>query len=76
VLEGLREDIRASLASSRANPGSPAMAEWSDLDVELARRARLAPRLRVLRPLEDKTPEERAMLERLRKTTGKKEEDK
>jgi hypothetical protein len=49
------------------------MAEWSDLDVEHARKVRAAPRLRVLRPIEDKTAEERAMLDRLRKTTGKKE---
>jgi hypothetical protein len=63
----------AIAAPARTNSNSPAMAEWSDLDVEHARKARAAPRLRVLRPIEDKTAEERAMLDRLRKTTGKKE---
>lgn len=74
-LQGLRADARASVVSSRPNSSSPAMAEWSDLDVEHARKARAAPRLRVLRPIENKTPQERAMLDRLLKTKSK-EDDK
>jgi len=70
-VRGLREEIRTW------RPGSfppPELVEWSDLDVEHARRIHGAPLPRPLRPTENKTPRERAMLDRLRKTTGKEDE--
>ena len=73
-VRSLRSDIRASLASSRDDARAPTMTEWTDLDVEHARKAQAEPRLRVLRPIENKTPRERAVLDRLRKTTGKEDE--
>jgi hypothetical protein len=73
AVDGLRADRRACAAPADSAP--PTMANWSDLDVERARQARPTPRLRVLRPIESKTPREQAILDRLRKTTGKETEE-
>jgi hypothetical protein len=68
-LRGLRVDLRQSVG--RALP-SNARVEWTDLDAERAKRAQANPQLKSLRPLEIKTPNERALLERLSSNRGKK----
>jgi hypothetical protein len=68
-LRGLRADLRQSAGT--AQPTSP-LVEWTELDAERAKRAQAKPQLRNLRPLEIKTPNERALLERLSSNRGKK----
>jgi hypothetical protein len=67
-LRGLRSELR------RGAGGQPpsARVEWTDLDVEHAKRAQAKPQLNSLRPLEIKTPNERALLERLSGNRGRK----
>jgi hypothetical protein len=48
--------------------------DWTDLDVEHARRAQARPQAKALRPIDVKTPSEIAQLERLRAPHGKKDD--
>ena len=68
-LRGLRADLRQSAGSGQP---SNALIEWTELDAEHAKRAQAKPQLKSLRPLEIKTPNERALLERLSGNRGKK----
>ena len=68
-LRGLRADLRQGAGGGQA---SGARIEWTELDAERAKRAQAKPQLRTLRPLEIKTPNERALLERLSGNRGRK----
>jgi hypothetical protein len=67
-------DVLSAWVARGVGRTSPGVAEYSDVEVELARRAQISPRLHSRRPLEIKTPSERAVLERLRTAKGKKED--
>jgi hypothetical protein len=68
-LRGLRADLRQCVGTGHL---SSARIEWTELDAECAKRARVKPQLESLRPLEIKTPNERALLERLSGNRGRK----
>jgi hypothetical protein len=71
-VDELRE-LRSALQQRPGGVQPPSVrVEWTDLDVEQARRAQAKPQLKGLRPLEDKTSNEREVLDRLRGGRGRK----
>lgn len=68
-LRGLRTELR-QCAGGGSTPS--VRVEWTELDAERAKRAQAKPQLKRLRPLEIKTPNERALLERLSGNRGRK----
>lgn len=71
VVDELR-GVRVALQQCAGGAQPPsARVEWTDLDVEHAKRAQAKPQLKGLRPLEMKTPNERELLERLSRSRGR-----